>query len=99
MITREQGKASFYIINSYNTANKQIELARRFCKNNIEIGKMYISQVGENTDKYYELIKDIRNKNMDILVMSIFTIFSMNEAEKNMIIHLCRKNNILYIEI
>lgn len=93
------GRANCYIINSYNSANKQIDLARQFCGSSIEIGKMYIAPVGENADKYYELIKDIRNKNMDILFMNIFTIYSMTEREKNVIIRLCRENGIIFVEI
>ena len=93
------GRAYCYIINAYNSAKNQINLARKYCGNNIEIGKMYITPVGENADKYYELIKDIRNKNMDILFMNIFTIHSMSEREKNIIVHLCRENGITFVEI
>ena len=60
---------------------------------------MYITPPGENLDTYYQLIKDIRNKNMDILVMNIFTILGMSERELNMVIHLCRENNIIFVEI
>lgn len=94
-----KGKANCYIINLYNSSKEQMNMARKFCKNKLEIGRMYITPPGENMDKYYELIKDIRNKNMDILIMNIFTILGMSEREINMIIHLCRENNILFLEI
>lgn len=94
-----KGKANFYIVNVYNSAKIQIELLRKFCKNNIEIGKMYITPPGENADNYYELIKDIRNKNMDMLIISIFTILGMSETERGIIVHLCRENQITLIEI
>ena len=94
-----RGRANFYVVNIYNSAKMQIELSRRFCNNNIEIGKMYITPPGENADNYYELIKDIRNKNMDILIISIFTILGMSEREKSIIVHLCRENKITLVEI
>lgn len=94
-----RGRANFYVVNIYDSAKIQIELSRRFCKDNIEIGKMYITPPGENADNYYELIKDIRNKNMDILIISIFTILGMSEREKSIIVHLCRENKITLVEI
>lgn len=99
MITQKQGKANCYIINFNSTVDKQLEALRKFCGNNIEIGKIYVTPTGDNTDKYYELIKDIINKKMDILFMNIYTIFAMNEREKGMIVHLCRKSKIIYVEI
>ncbi len=93
------GRANCYIINSYDSSKKQISMIRRFCSNKIEIGKMYITPPGENLDSYYQLIKDIRNKNMDILIMNIFTILGMSERELNMVIHLCRENHIIFVEI
>lgn len=95
----KSGRANCYIVNYQNSAKTQLELARKFCDTNIELGKIYITHSGENVDKYYELIQDIRNKNMDILLMSIYTILGMSEREKNMIIHLCRENKIVYVEI
>lgn len=93
------GKANCYVVNSYNSREKQMQIIRNFCKDNIEIGKIYISTPGENADAYYKLIQDIRNKNMDILLMNIFTILGMSERELAMIIHLCRDNNIIFVEI
>ena len=36
---------------------------------------------------------------MDILIMNVFTILGMSERELNMVIHLCRENNIIFLEI
>ena len=93
------GKANCYIVNSYNSREKQMNMIRNFCKDRVELGKVYISTIGENTDAYYKLIQDIRNKNMDILLMNIFTIFGMSERELSMVIHLCRENEITFVEI
>ena len=93
------GKANCYIVNSYNSREKQMNMIRNFCKDRVELGKIYISTPGENTDTYYKLIQDIRNKNMDILLMNIFTIFGMSERELSMVIHLCRENEITFVEV
>ena len=93
------GKANCYIVNSYNSREKQMNMIRNFCKDRVELGKVYISTPGENTDAYYKLIQDIRNKNMDILLMNVFTILGMSERELAMIIHLCRENDITFVEI
>ena len=93
------GRANCYVVNYQNSVKIQLDLARKFCGNNIELGKIYIAPSGENVDKYYELIQDIRNKSMDILLMNVYTILGISEREKNMIIHLCRKNKIVYVEI
>lgn len=99
LLNNIKGKANCYIVNSYESSKCQINMIRKFCDNKIEIGKMYITQPGENLDMYYQLIKDIRNKNMDILIINIFTILGMSERELNMIIHLCRENHIIFVEI
>lgn len=99
LLNNISGRANCYIINAYGSSKKQIRMVRQFCNNKIEIGKMYITQPGENADIYYQLIKDIRNKNMDILIMNVFTILGMSEKELNMVIHLCRKNHIIFVEI
>lgn len=51
-----RGRANCYIVNSYNSANEQIKRIKEFCYSKIEIGKMYITGPGENTDTYYQLI-------------------------------------------
>ena len=94
-----KGRTNCYIVNSYNSANEQIKKIREFCYGKTEIGKMYITAPGENTDTYYQLIQDIRNKSMDLLIMNIFTILAMSKKELDVIIHLCRKNQITFIEV
>ena len=93
------GRANCYVVNSYNSREKQMKIIRKFCEDRIELGKIYISTPGENTDAYYKLIQDIRNKSMDILLMNVFTILGMSERELAMIIHLCRENDITFVEI
>lgn len=93
------GNANCYVVNSYNSREKQMSIIRRFCKDKIELGKIYISTPGENSDAYYKLIQDIRNKNIDILLMNVFTILAMSERELAMIIHLCRENDVTFVEI
>jgi len=93
------GRANCYIVNLFDSARQQKEMIEGFCNRNIQLGRMYITPPGENSDKFYELIKDIRNKSMDILIMTIFTILGMSEEERTLIVKLCRKNNIILIEI
>ena len=93
------GRANCYIVNLYDSSKRQMNMIRNFCKKNIEIGRIYMTTPGENSDTYYKLIQDIRNKNMDILIMNVFTILGMSERELNMVIHLCRENNIIFLEI
>ena len=59
----------------------------------------YIAPIGENADKYYELIKDIRNKAMDVLIITIFSIYAMSHEEWAIIVKLCRRNDINIVEI
>lgn len=93
------GRANCYIVNLYDSSKRQMNMIRNFCKKNVEIGRIYMTPPGENSDTYYKLIQDIRNKNMDILIMNVFTILGMSERELNMVIHLCRENNIIFLEI
>lgn len=93
------GRANCYVINIYNTKEKQLNLLRKFCKDKIELGRVYITSPGENADAYYKLVQDIRNKNMDFLFMNIFTILGMSEKELSIIRHLCRENKIIFVEI
>ena len=94
-----KGRAYCYIINFHNTDNIQFNMIKKFCGDIIKLGKVYKTMPGENSDIYYELIKDIRKKEMDMLIMSIFTLYSMSEAERDMIIHLCRRNQIIFVEV
>ena len=94
-----KGKARCYIVNNFDSKGKQLNIIKRFCKNRITIEKMYITTPGENRDIYYELIKDIRDKSMDILMVNIFTILGMSERKLAIIKRLCRENNITYLEV
>ena len=93
------GRASCYVINIYNTKEQQLNLLKNFCKDTVELGKIYLTTPGENADNYYKLIQDIRNKNMDFLLVNVFTILGMSEKEFSIIKHLCRENNIILIEV
>lgn len=93
------GRANCYIVNIFGSAKEQKVAVKRFCGNNIELGRIYVTPPGENSEKYYELIRDIRNKNMDILFMTIFTILGMSDEERAVIVKLCRKNNITLVEV
>lgn len=93
------GRANCYIINTFDSANEQRKMIEAFCNKKIELGRIYITPPGQNSELYYELIRDIRNKNMDILFITIFTILGMNEDERAMIVKLCRKNNITIVEV
>lgn len=93
-------KANCYIINIFNTANKQKKDFEEYCKNfKIEIGKTYITDAKPNSEVFYKLIKDIRNKEMGILVLNTLSYYSIPEEELAAIVRLCRKNNIYIIEI
>ena len=94
-----KGRANCYIINIFDTIKTQRKAIEKFCGENIEIGKIYVTPPGQNQEKYYELIRDIRNKNMDILFMTIFTIIGMSEIERAIVVKLCRENNIMLVEI
>lgn len=93
------GRANCYIVNIFNSVKQQKEMIKRFSGGNVKLGRIYITPPGENSDKYYELIKDIRNKNMDLLIMTVFTILGMSQEERDVIVKLCRKNDIILIEI
>ena len=94
------GRANTYIINIFETSTQQKQAVERFCKNSsLELGKIYTAPIGENADKYYELIKDIRNKAMDVLIITIFSIYAMSHEEWAIIVKLCRRNDINIVEI
>ncbi len=94
-----KGRANCYIINIFDSVNTQKKAIEKFCGENIEIGKIYVTPPGQNQEKYYELIRDIRNKSMDILFMTVFTIIGMSDIERAVIVKLCRENNITFVEI
>ena len=55
--------------------------------------------MGENSENFYELIRDIRNKSMDVLIVTIFSIYAMSNKEWAVIVKLCRENEINIVEI
>lgn len=94
------GRANTYIVNIFDTSIHQKQQIERFCKNTtVELGKMYVTPPGQNSEKFYELIRDIRNKAMDILVVTIFSIYAIPSKEWAVIVKLCRENEINIVEI
>lgn len=94
------GRANCYIINIFDSSLQQKQAIEKFCKNStLELGKIYVTPPGQNSEKFYELIRDIRSKSMDVLIISIFSIYAMEDEERAIIVKLCRKNNINIIEI
>lgn len=92
-------KANYYIVNIQNSLNKQMEMANRYCKDTISIQKTYIDIPDKNDENYYQLVKDIKEKNMQILMINIYTILGLSKRELSIIVRLCRENDIILIEI
>lgn len=93
-------RANCYIIDIFDTAEKQKQMIEKFCNNtSLEIGKFYITSPGENSEKFYELVQDITNKTIKVLIINIFSVYAMDNIERAIIVKLCRKNNINIIEI
>ena len=94
------GRANAYVVNIFDSSIQQKQTIERFCKNStLELGKIYVTPTGQNSDKFYELIKDIRSKSMDVLVVSIFSIYAMSDKEWAVIVKLCREYEINIVEI
>lgn len=94
------GRANTYIVNIFDSATHQKQTIEKFCKNTtIELGKIYVTQPGQNSEKYYELIRDIRNKSMDVLIVTIFSLYAMSSEEWAVVVKLCRENDINIVEI
>lgn len=95
-----EGNVNCYIVNVFESSTHQRESIERFCKSsNINLRKIYIAPTGRNTDKFYELVKDIRAKAFDILIVTIFSIYAIPDEEWAIIVKLCRQNDINIIEI
>ncbi len=97
-----QGKrVGYYMIDIFNSLNKQEEIIEKFCSNSeLKLVRKYISPIGKQTDEFYEIINDIRNKNIDILVINVFSLYAIQDNEdKKSIVKQCRKNGIHFIEI
>lgn len=94
------GRANTYIVNIFDSATHQKQSIEKFCKGTtVELGKIYVTPPGQNSEKYYELIRDIRNKSMDVLIITIFSLYSMSSEEWAIIVKLCRENEINIVEI
>lgn len=94
------GRANTYIVNIFDSATHQKQSIEKFCKSTtVELGKIYVTPPGQNSEKYYELIRDIRNKSMDVLIITIFSLYSMSSEEWAIIVKLCRENEINIVEI
>ena len=94
------GRANSYIVNIFDSSSHQKQTIEKFCKNTtLELGKIYVSAPGQNSEKYYDLIRDIRNKSMDVLIVTIFSLYAMASDEWAVIVKLCRENNINIVEI
>lgn len=94
------GRANTYIINIFETSTQQKQAVERFCKNSsLELGTVYTAPIGENAEMYYKLIRDIRNKAMDVLIITIFSIYAMSHEEWAIVVKLCRRNGINIVEI
>lgn len=94
------GRANCYIVNIFDSSIQQRQAIERFCKNStLELGKVYITSPRQNTDNFYELIKDIRNKAMDVLIVSVFSIYAISDREWAVIVKLCRENSINIVEV
>lgn len=97
-MNRNQGKA--YIVNIFDSASQQKQMIEKFCKNTtLEITNTYITTAEQNSEKLYELIRDIKNKVMDVLIVTVFSIYSILDKEWAVIVKLCRDNNINIVEI
>lgn len=97
---RNKGRVGSYIINLYDSSKDQIKNVEKFCfKHRLNLGRLYITRPGVNSEKYYELIRDIRNKEIDVLVITIFTLMGMSVEEYAILIKICRINNVNIIEV
>ncbi|MBE5820808.1 MAG: hypothetical protein E7310_08440 [Clostridiales bacterium] len=97
---RNKGKVGSYIINLYDSSKDQIKNVEKFCfKHRLNLGRIYITKPGLNSEKYYELIRDIRNREIDVLVITIFTLMGMSVEEYAVLVKICRINNVNIIEV
>lgn len=94
------GRANVFIVNIFDSSVQQKNAVERFCKNStVELGKVYVMPPGENQERFYELVRDIRSKSMDVLIVSLFSIYAMSDREWAIIVKLCRENQINIVEI
>ena len=97
---RNKGRVGSYIINLYDSSKDQIKNVEKFCfKHRLNLGRIYITRPGVNSEKYYELIRDIRNREIDVLIITIFTLIGMSVEEYAVLVKICRINNVNIIEV
>ena len=97
---RTSGRVGGYVVNLYDSQKDQITNIEKFCfKHRLNLGRIYVTRSGSNSEKYYELIRDIRNKEIDVLVITIFTILGMSTEEYAVLVKVCRNNNVNIIEV
>ena len=95
-----KGRVGGYIVNLYDSSLEQIKNIEKFCfKHKLTLGRLYITRPGENSEKYYELIRDIRNKEIDVLIITIFSLLGMSVEEYSVLVKICRINNVNIIEV
>lgn len=100
ILKKTKGKVASYIVNLYDSSSDQIKSIEKFCfKHRLNLGRLYITRPGSNSEKYYDLIRDIRNKEFDSLIITIFTLLGMSTEEYAVLVKLCRINNVNIIEI
>lgn len=95
-----KGRVGGYIVNLYDSSLEQIKNIEKFCfKHKLTLGRLYVTRPGENSEKYYELIRDIRNKEIDVLIITIFSLLGMSVEEYAILVKICRINNVNIIEV
>ena len=95
-----KGRVGGYIVNLYDSSLEQIKNIEKFCfKHKLTLGRLYITRPGENSEKYYELIRDIRNKEIDVLIITIFSLLGMSVEEYAILVKICRINKVNIIEV
>lgn len=100
ILKKTKGRVGAYIINLYDSSKDQIKNIEKFCfKHRLNLGRVYITKEGFNSEKYYELIRDIRNKEIDVLVITIFTLIGMSVEEYAILVKVCRINDVNIIEV
>lgn len=95
-----KGRVGGYIVNLYDSSLEQIKNIEKFCfKHKLTLGRLYVTRPGENSEKYYELIRDIRNKEIDVLIITIFSLLGMSVEEYAILVKICRINKVNIIEV
>lgn len=100
IIRKNKSRIGIYIINFYDSAKEQNRTLEEFCKKHrMNATKIFISPPGENQEKFYELIRDIRNMEFDVLLLTGFTLLGISKEEYATLVRICRTNNVNIIEV